>query len=175
MSFGGNWNCCKVYWYAMGILYPYKQCIESQLKSDSNGIGVMSIRAICSPPEGYAPAPVSCPIWGMTGEYGREHTRSHHVCYTQYKPKILLLQIHYSEIQQYIILHTTNILFPETRMLFPYYMLYFYPIYCFMQCLYHFHTICYTATYTVQYNTIYYNVYYSRSTHCFSPICYQAC
>jgi hypothetical protein len=48
-----------------------KQCIESQLKIDSNGIGVMSIRALCSPPEGYAPAPVSCPIWGMPGEYGR--------------------------------------------------------------------------------------------------------
>jgi hypothetical protein len=52
-----------------------KHCIESQLKRDlkrdSNGIGVMSIRALCSPPEGYAPAPVLCPIWGMTGKYGR--------------------------------------------------------------------------------------------------------
>jgi hypothetical protein len=52
-----------------------KQCIESQLKSDSNGIGVMSIRALCSPPEGYAPAPVSCPIWDMTGEYGELYLR----------------------------------------------------------------------------------------------------
>jgi hypothetical protein len=48
-----------------------KQRIESQIKSDSNGIGVTSIRALSSPPEGYAPAPVSCPIWGMTGEYKR--------------------------------------------------------------------------------------------------------
>jgi hypothetical protein len=48
-----------------------KQRIESQIKSDSNGIGVTSMPALCSPPEGYAPAPVSCPIWGMTGEYGR--------------------------------------------------------------------------------------------------------
>jgi hypothetical protein len=47
-----------------------KQCVESQLKGVSNGTGVMSIRALCSPPKGYAPAPVSCPIWGMTGESG---------------------------------------------------------------------------------------------------------
>jgi hypothetical protein len=31
----------------------------------------MSIRALCSPPERYAPALVSCRTWGMTGKYER--------------------------------------------------------------------------------------------------------
>jgi hypothetical protein len=53
VSFGGSWNCGKVYWYALGIQY--------------------------TPGQG--------------------------LVFTQYVPEIVLLQTHYSEIQQYIIYH----------------------------------------------------------------------
>jgi hypothetical protein len=52
--------------------------------------------------------------------------------YTQNIPEIVLLQTHYSEIEQYILqIYTTNILFPETHILLPNCMLY-HPIYCFI-------------------------------------------